>query len=70
MCFVGQALDGMCVGMILTDPAGRVLGNQEIASELHVAVSTIRSHMKSVYRKTGLTSRSEAIRYAIENSLA
>jgi DNA-binding CsgD family transcriptional regulator len=49
---------------------GTGLGNQEIADELGVAPSTIRSHLKSVYRKTGLASRAEAISFALQNGLA
>ena len=49
---------------------GTGLGNQEIADELGVAPSTIRSHMKQVYRKTGLASRAEAISFALQNGLA
>jgi PAS domain S-box-containing protein len=44
--------------------------NDEIAKAMHVALSTVRSHLKHVYRKLQLGSRSEAIHYAIENGLA
>lgn len=45
------------------------LGNQEIADTLHVAPSTVRSHLKHVYAKLGLDSRAEAIRYAFRHGL-
>ena len=48
---------------------GNGLGNKEIAAQLHVAPSTLRSHLKSIYRKTGISSRAEAVRYAIQNRL-
>jgi len=48
---------------------GEGLGNQEIAERMHVAPSTVRSHLKQVYRKTGLSSRAEAITFAIQNQL-
>jgi DNA-binding CsgD family transcriptional regulator len=48
---------------------GEGLGNQEIAEAMHVAPSTVRSHLKQVYRKTGLGSRAEAISFAIQNQL-
>ncbi len=48
---------------------GKGFGNQEIAERLHVAPSTVRSHLKSVYRKTGLSSRAEAIACAIQHQL-
>jgi len=48
---------------------GRGLGNKEIAREIHVAETTVRSHLKHVYGKLGLASRSEAIRYALQHGL-
>jgi DNA-binding CsgD family transcriptional regulator len=48
---------------------GGGFGNQEIARELHVAPSTVRTHLKHLYGKLGLTSRSEAISYALRNGL-
>ena len=44
-------------------------GNDEIADELCVATSTVRSHLKQIYRKLELRSRSEAISYAARNRL-
>jgi DNA-binding CsgD family transcriptional regulator len=49
---------------------GTGLGNQEIADELGVAPSTVRTHLKQVYRKTGLSSRAEAISFALQNGLS
>jgi len=48
---------------------GNGLGNKDIAKQLHVAPSTLRTHLKSIYRKTGIASRAEAVRYAIQNGL-
>lgn len=48
---------------------GEGLGNVAIANRLFVAPSTVRSHLKQVYRKTGLKTRAEAVRYAVENGL-
>ena len=45
-------------------------GNEEIAQMLHVAPSTVRTHLKHAYAKLGLTSRAEAISYAIRCGLA
>jgi DNA-binding CsgD family transcriptional regulator len=45
------------------------LGNEEIGREIHVAPSTVRTHLKHVYAKLGLTSRAEAIHYAIRHGL-
>ena len=43
---------------------GQGLSNEDIARRMFVAPSTIRSHLKHVYRKTGLKSRAEAVRFA------
>ena len=48
---------------------GRGKGNSEIANEVNVSTSTVRSHLKSVYRKLGMGSRAEAVSYAIRNDL-
>jgi DNA-binding CsgD family transcriptional regulator len=49
---------------------GQGLGNTDIARRLFIAPSTVRSHMKQIYRKTGLKTRSEAVRYANTNGLS
>lgn len=48
---------------------GQGLSNEDIARRMFVAPSTVRSHLKHVYRKTGLKSRAEAVRYANQNGL-
>jgi LuxR family maltose regulon positive regulatory protein len=37
------------------------LSFREIASQLYVSPHTVRSHVKSIYRKLGVSSRSEAV---------
>jgi LuxR family transcriptional regulator, maltose regulon positive regulatory protein len=37
------------------------LSNQEIAGELYVSLNTVKTHLKSVYRKLGVSSRSGAV---------
>ena len=49
---------------------GQGFSNPQIATKLHVAVSTVRSHLKHVYGKLGLSTRSEAISYALRNGLS
>jgi LuxR family transcriptional regulator, maltose regulon positive regulatory protein len=45
---------------------GGVLSNVEIASELYVSVNTVKSHVKSIYRKLEVTGRRDAVRRARE----
>ncbi len=49
---------------------GKGLSNEEIAAKLHVETSTVRSHLKSAYRKLGLRTRAEAVSFAAHNRLA
>ncbi len=48
---------------------GRGLSNEDIAEQHGVAVSTVRSHLKSVYRKLGLHSRAAAVSFAVRHHL-
>jgi DNA-binding CsgD family transcriptional regulator len=48
---------------------GRGLDNERIAEQLHVAPSTVRSHLKSAYRKLKLRSRTAAVRFAVQHGL-
>lgn len=48
---------------------GQGLSNETIAEELSIAPSTLRSHLKHLYRKLNLHSRAEAVRYAVQNHL-
>jgi DNA-binding CsgD family transcriptional regulator len=49
---------------------GHGLGNEDIAAKVSISPSTVRSHLKSVYRKLALGSRAAAVRYAVRNHLA
>jgi two-component system, NarL family, response regulator DevR len=43
--------------------------NKSIAQELWVSEQTVKFHLRNVYRKLGLTNRTEAARYAISQGL-
>jgi len=45
------------------------LTNRQLAEELGVSTRTIDAHLRSVYAKLGVKSRSSATRYAIEHHL-
>ncbi len=49
---------------------GRGMGNHDIAAELGVSPTTVRSHLKSAYRKLGVASRAEAVSYAVRHGLS
>jgi LuxR family maltose regulon positive regulatory protein len=40
------------------------LSYAEIAAELYLSVNTVKSNLKTLYRKLGVSSRSEAVRRA------
>lgn len=47
---------------------GQGLSNEVIARELHIAPSTLRTHLKHLYRKLNLASRAEAVHYALRHA--
>jgi DNA-binding NarL/FixJ family response regulator len=44
--------------------------NKQIAGELFLAEQTVKFHLTNIYRKLGVGSRTEAVRYAFEHGLA
>ena len=47
----------------------RGLTNAQIAEALVVSLLTVKAHLRSIYSKLGVTSRSAATRYALEHHL-
>jgi LuxR family maltose regulon positive regulatory protein len=45
------------------------LSQREIAAELHLSFNTIKTHTRNIYRKLGVTARTEAVAHARELSL-
>ena len=45
------------------------LSNAEIAEQLVISLLTVKAHIRSLYNKLGISSRSAATRYAIEHQL-
>ena len=43
--------------------------NKEIASDLFISVNTVKVHLSNIYQKIGVSSRTEATLYAIENKI-
>lgn len=42
--------------------------NKEIARSLHVTERTVEQHLTHIYRKLGVSSRSEALIYVLRNN--
>jgi DNA-binding NarL/FixJ family response regulator len=45
------------------------LSNQEIAARLFLSINTVKTYIRTAYKKLDLTSRSHAVRWAIEHGL-
>ena len=46
------------------------LTDAEVAERLVVSIRTVHAHLRSIYRKIDVRSRSAATRYALEHGLA
>jgi DNA-binding NarL/FixJ family response regulator len=46
------------------------LTDAEVAERLVVSLRTVHAHLRSIYRKVGVHTRSAATRYALEHGLA
>lgn len=47
----------------------QLMSTEEIAADLHLSVNTVKTHLKSIYRKLAATRRGEAVRRAREFGL-
>ncbi|SDO20754.1 LuxR family transcriptional regulator, maltose regulon positive regulatory protein [Streptomyces sp. cf386] len=47
----------------------QLMSTEEIAADLHLSVNTVKTHLKSIYRKLAATRRGEAVRRARELGL-
>ena len=45
------------------------LGDAQVAEKLVISERTVHAHLRSIYRKLEVTSRSAATRYAVEHHL-
>jgi DNA-binding NarL/FixJ family response regulator len=45
------------------------LSNAQVAEKLIISPRTVHAHVRSIYSKLGITSRSSATRYAIDHKL-
>ena len=45
----------------------RGMSNQEIGEDLHVTTNTVKSYIRSAYRKMNVTSRSQAVKWGVQH---
>ena len=48
---------------------GRGLSNQEIAQQLYLSPNSVKTYIRSAYRKVGATTRSQAVLWVVQNGL-
>jgi DNA-binding NarL/FixJ family response regulator len=54
---------------VVLEAVSRGLSNREIARELWISEQTVKFHLRNLYRKLGVSSRTEAARYAYRSGL-
>jgi DNA-binding CsgD family transcriptional regulator len=43
--------------------------NVEIAAEMQISLNSVKSYIRSAYRKIGITSRSQAVLWGVEHGM-
>ncbi len=46
------------------------LSNQQITEQAYIGINTVKTHIRSLYRKLGVTSRSQAVIWGLANDFA
>ena len=59
-----SAHEGAIVSLIVLG-----LSNQEVAGALHVSMHSTKTHIRSAYRKMGVTKRTQAISWGVHHGL-
>jgi DNA-binding NarL/FixJ family response regulator len=54
----------------ILDLIGAGLSNQEIAEELYLSINTVKTYIRTAYRRIGVQKRSEAVLWAVHHGLA
>jgi DNA-binding NarL/FixJ family response regulator len=54
---------------VVLEALARGLSNREISRELWISEQTVKFHLRNLYRKLGVSSRTEAARYAYRSGL-
>ena len=54
---------------VVLEAVARGLSNREISRELWISEQTVKFHLRNLYRKLGVSSRTEAARYAYRSGL-
>jgi DNA-binding NarL/FixJ family response regulator len=54
----------------ILEAVARGLSNQAISGELWITEQTVKFHLTNIYRKLGVSSRTEAARYALSRGIA
>lgn len=45
------------------------LSNKEIAERLYLSINSVKTYIRTTYRKLGVTTRSQAVSWAIQNGI-